>query len=44
MTRIKSARKEDIKESTKNNVKNFLLMGLDIEMIAKGTGLSVEEV
>ena len=26
------------------NAKNFLIMGLDIDMVAKGTGLSVEEV
>jgi len=52
MTRLKSAReegvkeglKEGLKEATIKNAKNFLLMGLDSEMVAKGTGLSVEEV
>jgi len=44
MTRLKSAKEEGIKETTIKNAKNFLIMGLDIEMVAKGTGLSVEEV
>lgn len=44
MTRLKSAREEGIKEATIKNAKNFLVMGLDVEMVAKGTGLSVDEV
>jgi conserved hypothetical protein (putative transposase or invertase) len=52
MTRLKSAREEGlkegreegVKEATIKNAKNFLLMGLDSEMVARGTGLSVEEV
>lgn len=48
MTRLKSAKeegiKEGIKEATIKNAKNFLAMGLDVDMVAKGTGLSVEEV
>ena len=52
MTRLKSAKeegikegiKEELKEATIKNAKNFLIMGLDIDMVAKGTGLSVEEV
>lgn len=48
MTRLKSAKEEGIKEGSKEttikNAKNFLIMGLDIDMVAKGTGLSVEEV
>ena len=56
MTRLKSAKeegikegikkgiKEGLKEATIKNAKNFLIMGLDIDMVAKGTGLSVEEV
>lgn len=52
MTRLKSAReegikegiKEGLKEATIKNAKNFLIMGLDIDMVASGTGLSVEEV
>jgi hypothetical protein len=47
MTRLKSAReeglKEGLKESTIKNAKNFLLMRLGVDMVAKGTGLSVEE-
>ena len=37
-------REEGIKEATIKNAKNFLIMGLDVDMVAKGTGLSVEEV
>ncbi|CUU50347.1 Rpn family recombination-promoting nuclease/putative transposase [Clostridium beijerinckii] len=48
MTRLKSAKeegiKEGIKETTIKNAKNFLLMGLDVDMVSKGTGLSVDEV
>ena len=48
MTRLKSAReegiKEGIKEATIKNARNFLIMGLDVDMIVKGTGLSVDEV
>ena len=44
MTRLKSAREEGIKEATIKNAKNFLLMGLDSEMVARGTGLGIEEV
>jgi predicted transposase/invertase (TIGR01784 family) len=44
MTRLKSAREEGIKEATIKNAKNFLLMGLDLDVVAKGTGLSIEEV
>lgn len=48
MTRLKSAREEGIKEGTKEttikNAKNFLLMELEVDMVAKGTGLSVDEV
>ncbi|SFC49050.1 hypothetical protein [Clostridium uliginosum] len=48
MTRLKSAKeegiKEGIKEATIKNAKNFLIMGLDVDMIVKGTGLSIEEV
>ncbi|WP_318011019.1 Rpn family recombination-promoting nuclease/putative transposase [Clostridium sp. FP1] len=56
MTRLKSAReqglkegleeglKEGLKEATIKNAKNFLLMGLAVDMVAKGTGLSVGEV
>jgi predicted transposase/invertase (TIGR01784 family) len=56
MTRLKSAKEEGIKEglekglekglkeATIKNAKNFLIMGLDINMVAKGTGLSVEEI
>ena len=40
MTRLKSAREEGIRDTAKN----FLIMGLDSDMVAKGTGLSVEEV
>jgi len=44
MTRLKSAKKEGIKEATIKNAKNFLIMGLGIDMVANGTGLSIEEV
>ncbi len=44
MTRLKSAREEGIKEERIKNAKNFLVMGLDVDMVAKGTGLSVDEV
>uniref|UniRef100_UPI00257A191E Rpn family recombination-promoting nuclease/putative transposase n=1 Tax=Clostridium sp. UBA1652 TaxID=1946348 RepID=UPI00257A191E len=48
MTRLKSAReegiKEGIKEATVKNARNFLLMGLDLDIVAKGTGLTIEEV
>ncbi|NOW06128.1 hypothetical protein [Clostridium beijerinckii] len=44
MTRLKSAREEGIKEERIKNAKNFLIMGLDVEMVAKGTGLSVDVV
>ncbi|WP_241428583.1 Rpn family recombination-promoting nuclease/putative transposase [Clostridium saccharobutylicum] len=52
MTRLKSAKeegiktgiKEGLKETTIKNAKNFLIMGLDVDIVAKGTGLSVEEV
>ena len=37
-----------IEEGKKNekikNIKSFLLLGIDVETIAKGTGISVEEV
>ncbi len=41
---LKEGREEGLKEATIKNAKNFLLMGLDVHMVAKGTGLSVEEV
>ena len=44
MTRLKSAKEEGIKETTIKNAKNFLIMGLDVDMVANGTGLSIEEV
>jgi septum formation inhibitor-activating ATPase MinD len=44
MTRLKSAREEGIKEATIKNAKNFLIMRLDVEVIANGTGLSIEDV
>jgi len=28
----------------KKNARNFLLMGLDLDIVAKGTGLTIEEV
>ncbi|OOM06333.1 PD-(D/E)XK nuclease family transposase [Clostridium saccharobutylicum] len=52
MTRLKSAReegkeegiKEGIKEAKIKNAKNFLLLGLNLDIVAKGTGLSIEEI
>lgn len=44
MTRLKAAREEGAKENSRKTAKNFLLMGLDIELVAKGTGLTIEEV
>lgn len=48
MTRLKSAREEGreegIKEASRKNAKNFLVMGLDVETISRGTGLTIEEV
>lgn len=32
------------KEQNIQNAKNFLELGVDIEIISKGTGLSIEEV
>ncbi|MBC2403691.1 PD-(D/E)XK nuclease family transposase [Clostridium saccharobutylicum] len=43
-TGIKTGIKEGLKEATIKNAKNFLIMGLDVDIVAKGTGLSVEEV
>ncbi|EKQ50978.1 MULTISPECIES: Rpn family recombination-promoting nuclease/putative transposase [unclassified Clostridium] len=41
---IEGAKEEGIKEATIKNAKNFLSMGLDVDIVAKGTGLSIEEV
>jgi len=40
MPRLKSAREE----GTHDTAKNFLILGLDVDMVAKGTGLSIEVV
>jgi len=37
---METAKDEGIKEASIKNAKNFLLMGLDGDLIAKGTGLS----
>lgn len=48
MTREKTAeergRKEGLQQGKIENAKNFLLLGVDIETIAKGTGLSIEDI
>jgi predicted transposase/invertase (TIGR01784 family) len=52
MTRLKSAReegiregiREGIKEATRENAKSFLIMGLEVGVVSKGTGLTIEEV
>lgn len=36
--------KEGIKEGTIKTAKNLLVMGMDIEMVSKATGLSIEEI
>ena len=42
--RVEKARYEGARNNALQNARNFLNMGLSIEMIAKGTGLSIEEI
>uniref|UniRef100_UPI00257FBA2E Rpn family recombination-promoting nuclease/putative transposase n=1 Tax=Clostridium sp. UBA1652 TaxID=1946348 RepID=UPI00257FBA2E len=48
MTRLKSAREEGREEGRVeeklNNAKNLILLGVDVETVAKGVGLSIEEI
>ncbi|MBW6408746.1 hypothetical protein [Clostridium weizhouense] len=44
MTREKTAREEGRKEEKIENARSFLLLGVDIEKVAKGTGLSIDFV
>ncbi|BCZ45197.1 hypothetical protein psyc5s11_12640 [Clostridium gelidum] len=48
MTREKTAEERGIEKGIKKekieNAKNFLLLGVDIETIAKGTGLSIKDI
>ncbi len=48
MTRLKSAREEGREEGRieekLNNAKNLILLGVDVETVAKGVGLSIEEI
>ena len=52
VTRLKSAREEGIKEGKKegrkeekiDNAKNLILLGVDVETVAKGVGLPIEEI
>ncbi|MDS0526667.1 hypothetical protein NNC19_13325 [Clostridium sp. SHJSY1] len=37
-------RAEGINEAKRENAKNLLLIGIDVELISKGIGLTVEEV
>lgn len=44
MTRLKSAREEGRREEKLINAKNLILLGVDVEIVAKGVGLSIDEV
>ncbi len=41
---IKKGMQKGMQKSTMNNAKNFKALGVDLEIIAKATGLSIEEV
>ena len=41
---IEKGIKEGAKQEKINNAKNFLKLGIDIETISKGTGLTIEEI
>ncbi|SHH89739.1 Rpn family recombination-promoting nuclease/putative transposase [Clostridium intestinale] len=44
MTRLKSAREEGRREEKLINAKKLILLGVDVEIVAKGVGLSIDEV
>ena len=41
---ISSAKEEGIKEGIIATAKNLLVMGMDVEMVSKATGLTIENV
>lgn len=42
--REEAAREEGIQKNKEDNARNFLAMGVEVEAVAQGTGLSVEQV
>ena len=44
LTREKTAREEGLKESSVNIAKNLLQIGIDVETVAKATGLEVQVI
>ena len=41
---ISSAKEEGIKEGIIATAKNLLVMGMDVEMVSKATGLTIENI
>lgn len=41
---LDTAEKKDMKRANIESAKNFLLLGIDVETISKGTGLTIEEI